>query len=72
MIDLLFQGIAGLSNVRYISGELDSAVSLRCEIGQLPSNAVVCFLFLFFLSTFHLYLNINLRLLGFIDQKFQQ
>jgi hypothetical protein len=42
MIDSIFQGIVDSSNIRFVSGELDSAVSLRCEITQLPSNAVVC------------------------------
>lgn len=37
----IFKGIVDSSNIRYLSGELDSAVSLRCEISQLPSNAVV-------------------------------
>ncbi|UJR31597.1 hypothetical protein I4U23_019083 [Adineta vaga] len=38
-------GIVDSSNTRHISGELDSTVSLRCEIAQLPSNAVITWVY---------------------------
>ncbi|CAF1677209.1 unnamed protein product, partial [Adineta ricciae] len=38
-------GIVDSSNTRYVSGELDSTVSLRCEIAQLPQNAVITWVY---------------------------
>ncbi|CAF1181888.1 unnamed protein product, partial [Rotaria sp. Silwood1] len=40
-----YKCIASSSNVRYISGELDSAISFRCEIAQLPFNAVITWVY---------------------------
>ena len=68
---LLFQGITtGLSHIRYLSGELDSVVSLRCEIAQLPPNAVVRLLNTLF--TFSSRLDLHCRSPGFIDRKYQR
>ncbi|CAF3977780.1 unnamed protein product, partial [Rotaria sp. Silwood2] len=45
LLIITITGIVSSSNIRYISGELDSAISFRCEIAQLPFNAVITWVY---------------------------
>ncbi|CAF0733770.1 unnamed protein product [Adineta steineri] len=45
LLIITITGIVDSSNIRFISGELDSIISLRCEIAQLPPNAVITWVY---------------------------
>ncbi|CAF1603083.1 unnamed protein product [Rotaria magnacalcarata] len=45
LLIITITGLVGSPNIRYTSGELDSTISLRCEIAQLPFNAVITWVY---------------------------